>query len=166
MVAGMDGGFLEGYTEEALRDVVARYESVRVAAMAERDAALRQFAAAGWRQVDLQRVTGYSRETIRVALRPELRDAINADRRELTARRSRRPKYAVVTALDELRGPSSGFLTLPPPIGTPDLEPYDLSNPGRVARCYEARDIPWSHRTVQRFPAAKPDTPGRDLRPD
>ncbi|MEV6927217.1 hypothetical protein AB0M46_22325 [Dactylosporangium sp. NPDC051485] len=46
-----------------MRAVVAEYEATKKAALAKRDAALRAFHAAGWRAVDLQRVTGYSRET-------------------------------------------------------------------------------------------------------
>ncbi|KIR66726.1 hypothetical protein [Micromonospora haikouensis] len=47
--------------------------ATRAQALTERDEQLRAFHAAGWRPVDLQRVTGYSRETIRQALRPEVR---------------------------------------------------------------------------------------------
>jgi hypothetical protein len=53
-----------GHSEDALRNVVAEYETRKAAALAGRDAALRAFHAAGWRPVDLQRVTGYSRETV------------------------------------------------------------------------------------------------------
>jgi hypothetical protein len=51
----------------------AEDERYKVTALAKRDARLREFAAAGWRPVDIQRVTGYSRETIRQALKPEAR---------------------------------------------------------------------------------------------
>ena len=71
------------YSEGDLRAVVARYEATRAAALTERDEQLRAFRAAGWRPVDLQRITGYSRETIRQALRPEARRAANLSRRKI-----------------------------------------------------------------------------------
>ena len=55
---------MSGFTEDALRDVIAEYETRKTAALDDRDAALRAFHADGWRPVDLQRVTGYSRETV------------------------------------------------------------------------------------------------------
>jgi hypothetical protein len=82
--------FVEGFTEEDLRRVVATYEATKRAALEQRDASLRAFHAAGWRPVDLQRVTGYSRETIRQALNPQARESINRGRRETRAQRSRR----------------------------------------------------------------------------
>ena len=63
------------FSEDELHAVVSRYEATRAAALTERDEQLQAFHAAGWRPVDLQRVTGYSRETIRQALRPEVRRA-------------------------------------------------------------------------------------------
>ena len=81
-----------GYTEEELRRVVATYEATKRAALEQRDASLRAFHAAGWRPVDLQRVTGYSRETIRQALNPRAREEINRGRRETRAQRSRRDR--------------------------------------------------------------------------
>src|SRR5512138_3740103 len=74
------------YTEDDLRAVVAEYEATKRAALTRRDERLRAFHAAGWRPVDLQRVTGYSRETIRQALRPEVRQASNTSRRKVAAR--------------------------------------------------------------------------------
>ena len=41
------------YTADALRKVVAEYETRKAAALAERDAQLRAFHADGWRPVDL-----------------------------------------------------------------------------------------------------------------
>lgn len=85
-------------TEEELQAVVARYnkagEDIARAEerrLAERDAKLRRARDAGWRPVDIERVTGYSREAIRQALNPEARAAAKkaaADRR--TARRGAR----------------------------------------------------------------------------
>ena len=69
------------FSEEELREVIAVYEATRAAALMQRDERLRTFHAAGWRPVDLQRITGYSRETIRQALRPEVRQATNRSRR-------------------------------------------------------------------------------------
>ena len=50
-------------TEETLRAVVAEYDDGKCQLLARRDARLRAFHANGWRPVDLQRITGYSRET-------------------------------------------------------------------------------------------------------
>ena len=61
---------MSGRTEDELRGVIAEYEATKNAAIAKRDAELRAFHADGWRAVDLQRVTGYSRETIRQVLHP------------------------------------------------------------------------------------------------
>lgn len=56
-------------TETELRAAVETYrESIR-AARDERDSAIRRAHAAGWRQVDIIRATGYSRETVRVILK-------------------------------------------------------------------------------------------------
>jgi hypothetical protein len=73
------------FTEDDLREVVRGYEATKQAAMMRRDATLREFHARGWRPVDLQRATGYSRETIRQALHPEVRRAANTSRRKPAA---------------------------------------------------------------------------------
>src|SRR5882757_7041314 len=70
------------FTEDELREVASGYEASKKAALMRRDAQLREFHARGWRPVDLQRVTGYSRETIRQALHPEVRLATNTSRRK------------------------------------------------------------------------------------
>ena len=49
------------FTEEELHEVVSGYEASKNAALVRRDAQLREFHARGWRPVDLQRVTGYSK---------------------------------------------------------------------------------------------------------
>jgi hypothetical protein len=88
---------MNGFTEEDLRQVVATYEATKRAALEQRDAALRAFHAAGWRPVDLQRVTGYSRETIRQALNPEARESINRGRRQIRAQRAQRARLGGTT---------------------------------------------------------------------
>jgi hypothetical protein len=134
------------YTEDALRAALAKYEATKRAALDERDQRLRDFRDAGWRPVDLQRVTGYSRETIRQALRPEVRQATNSTRRKVPAAPrppadyvpySERKPYVVADDLDELRGPTAGTARLPHHMdwsGSPD---YDLDTPARLASMYE-----------------------------
>ena len=70
------------YTEEALRSLVGDYDEGKRQLLDRRDQRIRDFHAAGWRPVDLQRITGYSRETIRHALHPDVRQATNAGRRK------------------------------------------------------------------------------------
>jgi hypothetical protein len=79
------------FTEEDLREVVSGYEASKKAALMQRDAQLREFHARGWRPIDLQRATGYSRETIRQALNPDVRQATNTSRRKPAAVSHRRP---------------------------------------------------------------------------
>jgi hypothetical protein len=101
------------HTEDELRAIIAEYEATKTSALAKRDAQLRDFHAAGWRPIDLQRITGYSRETIRQALHPEVRHAANTSRRKTTARPpadyvtygDRKP-YIVVDTLTALHGPT------------------------------------------------------------
>lgn len=89
-------------TDDELRDVIARYDEAgeEIAAaeerrLSERDAGLRRARNEGWRPVDLERFTGYSREAIRQALNPEARAAAKraaADRRaSRQAAKSARP---------------------------------------------------------------------------
>lgn len=106
-----------GFTEDDLRQVVATYEATKRAALERRDAALRAFHAAGWRPVDLQRVTGYSRETIRQALNPQARADINRGRRENRAQRSRRAGTGVAgpSTPAERLGPTAGPTQSPGP---------------------------------------------------
>lgn len=87
------------YTEDALRRAVAEYETRKAAALAERDAQLRAFHAEGWRPVDLQRVTGYSRETIRQALNAQARRAANVSRRKVPAAGGLPPATTCLTAI-------------------------------------------------------------------
>jgi hypothetical protein len=135
---------VSGHTEDELRGVVAEYEATKKAAIAKRDAQLRAFHAAGWRSVDLQRVTGYSRETVRQALRPETRLAANSSRRKTSSVRppadyvpygDRKP-YVVVDALAELRGPTSGTVSLPHHLDWSGNAEYVLDRPARLASMY------------------------------
>jgi hypothetical protein len=127
---------MDGFTEEDLRQVVATYEATKKAALEQRDAALRAFHAAGWRPVDLQRVTGYSRETIRQALNPRAREDINRGRREIRAQRSQLGRQFVVpSTLGELRGPTSGSVQLPDHLDA-DHEVYDLTDRRQLTRMY------------------------------
>jgi hypothetical protein len=136
------------FTEEALRSVVAEYDEGKRQLLAERDAQIRTFHAQGWRPVDLQRITGYSRETIRQALRPEVRQAANASRRKpapvappeppAAARGygDRKP-YVVADDLGDLRGPTHGMVTLPHHLDWSGRASYDLDRPTRRASMYK-----------------------------
>jgi hypothetical protein len=134
------------FSEDELRDVVRGYEATKQEAMMRRDATLREFHARGWRSVDLQRATGYSRETIRQALRPEVRRAANTSRRKVTASPSRpatgyasygdRKPYVVAERLEDLRGPTAGTVTLPRHLDWSGNAGYDLDKPTRLASMY------------------------------
>lgn len=133
------------YSDDALREVVTEYEATKNAALVERDARLRAFHAAGWRPVDLQRVTGYSRETIRQALRPEVRRAANDGRRKGAGTRppddylpygARKP-YVIADSLGGLHGPTSGSVTLPRHLDWSGDAVYNLDKPARLASMYK-----------------------------
>ncbi|SCL39281.1 hypothetical protein GA0074692_5308 [Micromonospora pallida] len=132
------------FSDDDLRAVVARYEATRAAALTERDEQLRAFHAAGWRPVDLQRVTGYSRETIRQALRPEVRRATNVSRRKTPPQPpadyrpygDRRP-YVVAETLAALNGPAEGLVALPRHLDWSGHAEYDLSRPARLESMYK-----------------------------
>jgi hypothetical protein len=128
------------FSEEDIRDVVARYEATKDAALTERDARLREIHAAGWLAVELQRVTGYSRETIRQALNPQARTETNAGRRRATTERAEEPaaRFVVPATLAELRGPTTGTVTVPSHLDDQGDPRYDLTKRARVARMYEA----------------------------
>jgi hypothetical protein len=147
-----------GFTEEALRAAVIEYDDGKRLLLASRDARLREFHANGWRPVDLQRVTGYSRETIRHALHPEIRQAANASRRKAgrggaalppadhIAYGDRKP-YIVAEDLGDLRGPTAGTVTLPHHLDWSGRATYDLDRPARLASMYKA--VLNEARTVQ-----------------
>ena len=140
------------YTEEALRSLVDDYDEGKRQLLARRDQRIRDFHAAGWRPVDLQRITGYSRETIRHALHPEVRQATNASRRKTTPPRMQagvephpeqpgygdRKPYVVADDLDGLRGPTQGTVTLPHHLDWSGNAVYDLERPARLASMYKA----------------------------
>ena len=133
------------YTEEALREAIAKYEATKKAALDERDAQLRAFHEAGWRPVDLVWVTGYSRETIRHALHPQAREAANRSRRKTPEPRppadyvpyGERKPYVVADDLDELRGPTSGTVALPHHLDWSGSPVYDLDDPAELASMYK-----------------------------
>ncbi|WP_327022943.1 hypothetical protein [Micromonospora sp. NBC_01739] len=132
------------FSEDDLRAVVVKYEETRSAALTERDEQLRAFHAAGWRPVDLQRVTGYSRETIRQALRPEVRRATNASRRKTSPQPPAdyrpygyRKPYVVAETLAALRGPTEGTVTLPRHLDWSGQPEYDLNRSARLASMYK-----------------------------
>ncbi|MEU7171956.1 MULTISPECIES: hypothetical protein [Micromonospora] len=132
------------FSEDELQAVVSRYEATRAAALTERDEQLRAFHAAGWRPVDLQRVAGYSRETIRQALRPEVRRATNLSRRRTSPQPpadyrpygDRKP-YVVAATLTELRGPTCGTVTLPRHLDWSGQAEYNLNRTARLASMYK-----------------------------
>lgn len=136
------------YTDDALRAVIAEYQARKDAALADRDAQLRAFHADGWRPVDLQRVTGYSRETIRQALHPQARRAANSSRRKVPAAGGLRPPadyvpygdrkaYVIAEKLTDLRGPTQGTVTLPHHLDWSGNPTYDLARPARLASMYK-----------------------------
>jgi hypothetical protein len=75
-------------TEDELRAAVAAYDKageeiarLEVQRRDTRDAEIQRAFDEGMRQVDIIRVTGYSRETVRQALKPEAREAVRARRK-------------------------------------------------------------------------------------
>ena len=129
------------YAEEDLRQVIATYEQTKDTARNERDASLRAFHAAGWRVVELQRVTGYSRETIRQALNPQTRIDVNAGRRLIRAEREREIEgrlLLVPGTLAELAGPTTGTITLPDRLNDSEEPSFDLTKRARLRRMYES----------------------------
>jgi len=62
--------------EEELRAVIAEYEAALPRLLEARDEAIRRIAAErNLKQIDVIRITGYSRETVRQVLNPEVRAA-------------------------------------------------------------------------------------------
>ncbi|WP_166379863.1 hypothetical protein [Catellatospora methionotrophica] len=81
-------------TEDELRDLIAAYDAAGAqldAADAERlrvrDEGLRRARNEGMRQVDIVKITGYSKETVRKALNPQVREAVNEAKRDRRASR-------------------------------------------------------------------------------
>jgi hypothetical protein len=137
-----------GFTEGALRAAVGEYDEGKRALLARRDGLLRAFHANGWRPVDLQRITGYSRETIRQALHPEVRRAANASRRKTASDEAARPPaapvayadrkpYVVADDLADLHGPTEGTVILPHHLDWSGRATYHLDRPARLATMYK-----------------------------
>ena len=114
---------------------------------ARRDAQLREFHARGWRPVDLQRVTGYSRETIRQALHPEVRRAANTSRRKAA---SHRPLPAGRRRARQLRRPQAvrrgGAPRRPARPDGRDGEPAARTSTGPATRATTSTGRPGSPR--------------------
>jgi hypothetical protein len=66
--------------EAEIKAIATDYEDATERLLEDRDARLRAAIDAGWKQADLVRITGYSRETIRQALNPEIRAQLRARR--------------------------------------------------------------------------------------
>lgn len=66
--------------EAEIKAIATDYEEAAERLLEERDAKLRQALDAGWKQADIVRITGYSRETVRQALNPEIRAQLRARR--------------------------------------------------------------------------------------
>jgi lambda repressor-like predicted transcriptional regulator len=60
-------------TEDDLKKAAQKFRDAPRVAAEERDAVLREAHANGWGVMDLARATGFSRETIRLALNPDKR---------------------------------------------------------------------------------------------
>jgi enamine deaminase RidA (YjgF/YER057c/UK114 family) len=66
--------------EAEIKAIATDYEEAAERLLEERDAKLRAAISAGWKQADVVRITGYSREAIRQALNPEIRAQLRARR--------------------------------------------------------------------------------------
>jgi hypothetical protein len=71
--------------EQRLCAAIAEYNAAPARALETRDEAIRAAADMGLRQVDIVQITGYSRETIRKALSPEVRAAVRQAREQRAA---------------------------------------------------------------------------------
>lgn len=66
-----------------MKEVLERYRTAPEQALKERDDSIREIADRyGLKQVDVIRLTGYSRETVRRILRPDIRTAVRQARKE------------------------------------------------------------------------------------
>ncbi|MFB4273001.1 hypothetical protein [Nonomuraea sp. GTA35] len=70
----------EPMSDSEIRQIIADYDDDLDKAMQRRDERLRAAIASGRRQADLVRITGMSREAIRQALNPEIREAVRVAR--------------------------------------------------------------------------------------
>lgn len=71
-------------TEDELRDLIAAYDAAGaqldaadVERLRVRDEGLRRARDEGMKQVQIMKITGYSKETVRRALNPQAREAVN-----------------------------------------------------------------------------------------
>lgn len=87
--------------EQRLRQAVADYISAPERALKARDAEIRAVAAMGLRPFEIVAITGYSRETVRKALRPEVLAAVRQARKERAAAEPR-PEEPAPTEVAEL----------------------------------------------------------------
>lgn len=71
---------LSSLPDASVLAIATDYEEAAERLLEERDAKLRAAIDAGRKQADLVRITGYSRETIRQALNPEIRAQVRARR--------------------------------------------------------------------------------------
>lgn len=67
-------------TDDEIRQIITDYDQDVGAAMQKRDERLRTALASGRKQADLVRLTGMSREAMRQALNPEIREAVRQAR--------------------------------------------------------------------------------------
>jgi hypothetical protein len=72
----MQTGILLFMTENDLRAAADEFRDAPRRAAEKRDAALRQAHTDGMGVMEISRITGFSRETVRQALNPEARDAV------------------------------------------------------------------------------------------
>lgn len=68
-------------TEDDIKAIAAEYDADIAKAAEARAAKLREALEQGWMQKDLSRLTGYTRETLRRILNPEVAEQIKARRR-------------------------------------------------------------------------------------
>ena len=84
----------EDELQAAVQEILKEYDDSVEAALQRRDARLREIKEQGsWKQADLVRTTGYSRETIRQTLDPKIRAQVKAKRaaREAAKREESQP---------------------------------------------------------------------------
>lgn len=75
-------GYIGFMTDEEVQAIVPEYEAALARAPQDRDAKIRRAHAEGHSQAAIARLTGYSRETIRQAIHPDVRAELNARRRK------------------------------------------------------------------------------------
>ena len=69
-------------SDDQIREIITDYNEDVEAAMTRRDARLQEVIDSGRKQADLVRVTGMSREAMRQALNPKVREAVRKARAE------------------------------------------------------------------------------------